>query len=154
MTKKYIELILNQKIEHLGQSGEVIRVSMGYARNYLLPENKASRITSATIKQIKASQKKYSLLKQEEHTQALKLKSILETIYKFTIKKVFNKTGQIFGSVSEKDICKSILDNTGQNIYRSQVMLPTIKNIGNYPVKVNLSENIVANLEVQVLPEI
>lgn len=153
MTKKYIELILNQKIEHLGKNGEVIRVSMGYARNYLLPGNKASRITSATIKQIEASQKKYSLLKQEEHTQALKLKSILETIYKFTIKKVFNKTGQIFGSVSEKDICKSILDNTGQNIYRSQVILPNIKNIGNYPVKVNLSENIIANLEVQVLPE-
>lgn len=153
MTKKYIELILNEKIEHLGKDGDKIRVSMGYARNYLLPENKASRITSVTLKQIKASQKKYFLLKQEEQIKALELKSILETIYKFTIKKVFNKTGQIFGSVSEKDICKSILDNTGKNINKNQVTLPTIKNIGNYLFKVNLCEDIIAHLEVQVLPE-
>ena len=146
MTKKYIELILNEKIKHLGKDGDKIRVSMGYARNYLLPGNKASRITSITLKQIKASQKKYFLLKQEEQIKAVELKSILETIYKFTIKKVF-------GSVSEKDICKSILDNTGKNINKNQVTLPTIKNIGNYLFKVNLCEDIIAHLEVQVLPE-
>ena len=93
------------------------------------------------------------MLKQEEQIKAVELKSILETIYKFTIKKVFNKTGQIFGSVSEKDICKSILDNTGKNINKNQVTLPTIKNIGNYLFKVNLCEDIIAHLEVQVLPE-
>mgnify|MGYP003492623343 CR=1 FL=1 len=76
MTKKYIELILNEKIKHLGKDGDKIRVSMGYARNYLLPGNKASRITSITLKQIKASQK-YFLLKQEEQIKAVELKSIL-----------------------------------------------------------------------------
>ena len=75
MTKKYIELILNEKIKHLGKDGDKIRVSMGYARNYLLPGNKASRITSITLKQIKASQKKYFLLKQEEQIKAVELKS-------------------------------------------------------------------------------
>ena len=63
MTKKYIELILNEKIKHLGKDGDKIRVSMGYARNYLLPGNKASRITSITLKQIKASQKKIFFVK-------------------------------------------------------------------------------------------
>jgi large subunit ribosomal protein L9 len=154
MTKKYIELILNRKIEHLGEADNIVKVSMGYARNYLLPTNKASQITSETIKKVQVSQKKHLLLKQKEQTKALQLKSILEIICKFTIKKVFNKTGQIFGSVSEKDICKSILDNTGQQIHRNQIILPTIKDIGNYPFKIHLSDDIVANLEVQVLPEV
>ena len=116
-----MKVILLQDVKKMGKKGDVIEASDGYARNYLLPGNKASRITSATIKQIEASQKKYSLLKQEEHTQALKLKSILETIYKFTIKKVFNKTGQIFGSVSEKDIFERYLQGTMLTVLFSKI---------------------------------
>lgn len=154
MTKKYIELILNNKIEHLGNHGDIVKVATGYARNYLIPKNQASLITSGKMIQIEASKQKNILIKQKEEIQFLKFKSLLEKIHKFKIKKIFSKTGQIFGSVLEKDICKVILEYTGQSLNRSQISVPIIKYIGNYTIKINFTDNIIANLNIQVLPDI
>nr|QHO64094.1 ribosomal protein L9 [Lympha mucosa] len=154
MTKKYIELILNNKIKNLGNNGEIVKVSIGYARNYLIPKNQASLITSSKMIQIETLKQKNILIQQKEEIQCIHLKSLLEKIHKFKIKKIFSKTGQIFGSVLEKDICKVILEYTGQSINKNQIVIPIIKYIGNYNIKINFTESIVANLEIQVLPDI
>nr|UEQ12018.1 ribosomal protein L9 [Kumanoa mahlacensis] len=154
MTKKYIELILNNKIKHLGNRGTIIKVAAGYARNYLIPTQQASIITKGKLKQIEDLERKKVLQQKTEQKKFLLLKSMLEKIHKFTIKRKSNITGQIFGSVSEKDINQTIDSVIGQQFEKNCIVLPEIKSIGNYTINIALTENVKVDIILQILPDI
>jgi large subunit ribosomal protein L9 len=154
MTKKYIELILNNKIKHLGDIGTIVKVTLGYARNYLLPTNQASIATTNKLKQIQALQKQEIIFEKEKEKQFLLLQNIIERIYKFTLKRNSNTTGQIFGSVSEKDIDQLMYKNTGQKIDKNHITLPEIKCIGEYLINIKLVDKIQTKIQLQILPDI
>nr|YP_009297855.1 ribosomal protein L9 [Kumanoa americana]AOM67589.1 ribosomal protein L9 [Kumanoa americana] len=154
MTKKYIELILNNKIEHLGKPKTIIKVAAGYARNYLVPTQQASIITKSKLKQIENLERKKILQQKTEQKKFLLLKSILEKVHKFTIKRKSNITGQIFGSVSEKDISQIIYSVIGQQFDKNCIILPEIKYIGHYTINIVLTETIKVDIQLQILPDI
>ena len=146
--------MLNNKIEHLGNKGTFIKVSSGYARNYLIPTNQASIITNAKVKQIENLTKKHIQKEKEKESQYLILKLTLEKINKFIIRKISNVNGQIFGSVSEKDLCNVIFNYIASNIENNHILLPEIKFTGNYFAQIQFTNIIKVNIELQILPDI
>nr|YP_009628796.1 ribosomal protein L9 [Balbiania investiens]QBX88579.1 ribosomal protein L9 [Balbiania investiens] len=153
MTSKHIDLILNQDINHLGNKGDIVKVSKGYARNYLLPSRSAELLTIQRLKYTKFIKERKNAINSEMRIKNKQLKEQLEAIRKFSIKKKVSETDNIFGSVTEKDIIQVIQDSTGTIIERNQVQLTDIKSIGIYPVQIHLMSSIIAEIQLQILPE-
>jgi large subunit ribosomal protein L9 len=153
MAKKNIQLILNQATRYLGQAGEIIDVSPGYARNFLLPNKIAEPITLGRMQYISKLKAKAIQIQEEKVLQMTQLKNQIESINKFSIKRKISENNTIFGSITEKDIIQVIKDTTGTSIERSQVKVPEIKEIGLYLIKLDLMENLSLDIQLQVLPE-
>lgn len=153
MAKKNIQLILNQATRYLGHAGEIIDVSPGYARNFLLPNKIAEPMTLGRMQYILKLKAKAIQIQEERVLQMTQLKNQIESINKFSIKRKISENNTIFGSITEKDIIQVIKDTTGTSIERSQVKVPEIKEIGLYLIKLDLMENLSLDIQLQVLPE-
>jgi large subunit ribosomal protein L9 len=153
MAKKNIQLILNQATRYLGQAGEIIDVSPGYARNFLLPNKIAEPMTLGRMQYISKLKAKAIQIREERVLQMTQLKNQIESINKFSIKRKISENNTIFGSITEKDIIQVIKDTTGTSMERSQVKVPEIKEIGLYLIKLDLMENLSLDIQLQVLPE-
>jgi len=153
MPKKNIQLILNKTTDHLGQVADIIHVSPGYARNFLIPKKIAEPVTMGRMQYINKLRDKEFKIREEKLIQMTTLKNQIETISKFSIKRKVSDNNNIFGSITEKDIVQVIEEKTGTPIDKSQVELPDIKEIGLYLVKLELIENLSVDIQLQVLPE-
>lgn len=155
MAKKNITVILNQDIPDLGKSASIVKVANGYARNYLFPNQLASFATSNTLEKVRIIQQQKNEFKQKQYELINTLKSKLELIYKFSIKKKISERNLIFGSVSTKDILDVIDYTLSSSIDKNSIVVrEDIKHIGIYLIKIDLNYNIIANIKLQVLPEI
>lgn len=132
-----MEVILLERIEKLGQMGDVVNVKPGYARNFLLPMKKALRANKASLELF--ARQKVELealnLKRREEAQAVadKMNGL-----KVIIVRQAGETGQLYGSVSGRDLADAIKAE-GFVLARSQVNLDTpIKTLGKYDVRVSL----------------
>src|SRR3954462_14994030 len=124
-----MEVILLERVAKLGQMGEVVRVKDGFARNFLLKRGKALRATAD-------NRAKYDGMKAELEARNLKAKGEASTVAEkidgrdIMIIRQASETGQLFGSVSVRDIM-SALETDGVSVNRSQVLLDApIKTIG------------------------
>nr|YP_010988229.1 ribosomal protein L9 [Rhodochorton tenue]WOK79425.1 ribosomal protein L9 [Rhodochorton tenue] len=153
MAKKNIQLILNQTTQHLGEVGDLINVSPGYARNYLLPKKIAETISLSRIRYIQKIRNNSIRLKEEKIIQMNQMKSQIESINKFSIKRKVSDNNNIFGSIIEKDILQILQETTGTYLEKSQVKLPEIKEVGLYIVSIELMDNLSVDIQLQVLPE-
>jgi large subunit ribosomal protein L9 len=141
-----MEVILLERVAKLGQIGDVVRVRDGFARNFLLPQGKALRATDA-------NRAKFETMKSELEARNLELKSEAERVHKsldghsFILIRQAGETGQLYGSVSGRDIAAA-LGTGGFVVDRRQVVLNTpIKSIGLHKVPVALH----AEVEVVVI---
>ena len=130
-----MEVILLERVAKLGQMGEVVRVRDGFARNFLLKRGKALRATAD-------NRAKFDGMKAELETRNLEAKSeaakVAEKINgrNVIILRQASETGQLFGSVSVRDIIASF-QNDGVSISRSQIMLDApIKTIGKHAIAI------------------
>jgi len=144
-----MEVILLERIGKLGQMGDVVRVKDGFARNFLLPRGKALRATADNRKrfdEMKADlQAKNLALKGD----AGKLSSKLEG-KTYVVLRQASETGQLFGSVSTRDIA-GLIKEGGAEVNRSQIMLNApIKTIGQYKVPVVLHPEVEVTVIVTV----
>ena len=141
-----MEVILLERIAKLGQIGDVVRVRDGFARNFLLPQGKALRATDQ-------NRTKFEGMKADLETRNLALKSEAEQVHKsldgqsFILIRQAGETGQLYGSVSGRDIAGA-LSGGGFKVDRRQIVLNTpIKSIGLHKVPVALH----AEVEVTVI---
>jgi len=153
MPNKNIQLILNKTTANLGHEGEIINVSKGYARNYLLPYKVAEPLTKSRLQYAQKIEAQKVRLREENILQMTKLKNDLESINKFSLKRKISENNNIFGSVNEKDIIDLINSNTGISLQKEQVQLPEVKEIGVYNIELKLLDNLVALVELHILPE-
>nr|YP_009315629.1 Ribosomal protein L9 [Liagora brachyclada]SCW24287.1 Ribosomal protein L9 [Liagora brachyclada] len=153
MAKKKIQLILNSSQEHLGKSGSVVQVAQGYARNYLLPQKIAEPVTKNKLSYIKYQKAKQDLVNQEKRKLAIDIKSQLEAINKFSIKRKVSDSNNIFGSITDKDINEIITQTTGITLEKYQITMPSIKTIGLYDISIQLMNEVNIQLKLQLLPE-
>jgi large subunit ribosomal protein L9 len=144
-----MDVILLERISKLGQMGEVVRVKDGYARNFLLPRGKALRATEN-------NKSKFEGMKVDLQARSLVAKGVAgETAAKvdgrtYVVIRQASETGQLFGSVSPRDIA-ALLKADGADVNRSHVVLNApIKSIGQYKVPLELHPDVEVSVTVTV----
>ena len=146
------ELILMADIEGLGLEGETVKVSEGYARNYLIPRKLAVPITSAALKRLEKNklEREARHLKELEAAQALAL--TLEKI-SCTITAKVGENDKLFGSVTTADIIASLKQQGIELDKRKILMAEPIRELGVFPVKIRLHPQVEPSLKVWVVGE-
>ena len=144
-----MDAILLERIGKLGQIGDVVRVKDGYARNFLLPRGKALRATAD-------NKSKFEGMKVELQNKSLELKGIAGQIAakvngkNYMVIRQASETGQLFGSVSTRDIA-GLINAEGGEVNRSHVVLNApIKSIGQYKVPLALHPDVEVGITVTV----
>jgi large subunit ribosomal protein L9 len=132
-----MDVVLLERIESLGQMGQVVSVKNGFARNYLLPQGKAQRATAENLAQFEARRGEFEARNLEQRTEAEGVANAMPETMIVVIRQA-GETGQLYGSVAARDVVEG-LDAVGFKIARSQVALPRpIKTLGLHPVRVSL----------------
>lgn len=144
-----MEVILLERIERLGQMGDVVNVKNGYARNYLLPQKKALRKTKDNMAFFESKRKEYEArnLKMKQDAEALAEKMAGLSV---VIVRQAAETGQLYGSVTMRDICEAIRD-AGFHIERYQIDLnQPFKNLGIFDVKLSLHPDVAQTVRINI----
>ena len=147
-----MEVILMEDIPELGKIGDVVKVKDGYARNFLIPKNKAIRATTRNLKKLQHEKQlaQHRMQKAQQGAQALKEK--IEGV-SCVIKKAAGETGKLFGSVTSMDI-EAYLNDHGISVGKKQIHLQEpIKSVGTFEVPIRLMEGVTATLKVEVEAE-
>lgn len=144
-----MEVILLERVEKLGGIGDVVTVKNGFARNYLLPRNKALRANEANRKIFEANKAKIVADNEVRKAEAEKAAKTIDGVAVTLIRQASN-TGQLYGSVSVRDIVEA-LDADGRKVGKQQVVLDKpIKSIGMYEVRVALHAEVSVAVKVNV----
>jgi large subunit ribosomal protein L9 len=144
-----MEVILLERVEKLGQIGDIVNVKNGFARNYLLPNKKALRANEANKKVFEANRAKIEAENVEKRTDAEQASKGVEGKTVQLIRQASN-TGQLYGSVSARDIVEA-LEGVGAKTTKSQIVLNRpIKAIGMHEVKVALHPEVSVTVKVNV----
>jgi len=144
-----MQVILLERIGRLGQMGDVVRVRDGYARNFLLPQGKALRATDENRKQFETQRVHLEARNLELKTEAEAVAGRLEG-QSFTAIRQAGDTGQLYGSVSTRDIAE-VISAGGFSIDRRQVLLDRpIKALGLHEIKLQLHPEVVVNAILNV----
>lgn len=148
-----MQVILLEKINHLGDLGAVVKVKDGYARNYLIPQGHAKRATKAAVAEFEARRAELEKAQAERVAAAQDVANKLngQTIQ---ISSKAGVDGRLFGSVTNADIAEAV-DKLGFQIKKSQVRTPlgAIKSVGEFTITIGLMTDITADVIVQVVAE-
>jgi len=147
-----MDVILREDIDTLGRRGQVVKVSPGYARNFLLPKRLAVAATEANKKIVE--QERQAALRREakEKSGAEELAKLLESVSLTTIQKA-GEQDTLFGSVTAKDVAE-LLDKAGYTIDRRKIHMDApIKTLGEHKVAIRLFRDVTAHVAVHVVKE-
>jgi len=147
-----MEVILREFVDKLGKRGEIVKVSNGYARNYLLPRKLALPATEGNKKHVERERKIVETREAEEKSQADAIAARLAAI-DITIARRVGDTEQLYGSVTAADITE-FLKAKGFEVDRRKLILPeAIKSIGEHDVPLKLHREVTVPLKVKVVKE-
>ena len=144
-----MEIILLERIEKLGQMGDVVSVRPGFARNYLLPEKKALRATKANRASFENQRTQLEAANLERRSEAEAVRKKLDT-KTFVIVRQASDNNQLYGSVTVRNISQAITE-AGFTIDSKQVQMGSpIKTIGLHPIRVQLHPEVSVTVTVNV----
>ena len=144
-----VEVILLQRIEKLGQMGDVVKVKNGYARNYLLAQKKALRATRENMERFKAERTRLEAQNLEHRKEAEAVAAKVRSLSIMMLRQA-SDNAQLYGSVNARDIARAVSE-TGLDIERRQVQLAaTIKTLGIHPVQISLHPEVAITVNVNV----
>lgn len=146
-----MKIILADDVESLGRKGDIVTVTDGYARNYLVPKGLALLASKGALKQAeqmkRAREEKEAKLKEEAAAKVTRLAS--SPVY---ISARAGEEGRLFGSVTSMDVQRAILDQLEEDIDRRDVRLEEpIRSLGTHQVEVKLHEEVNALITVEVI---
>ena len=146
-----MQVILLEKITHLGDLGDIVKVKDGYGRNFLIPQGHAKRATKAAIAEFETRRAELEKAQAERIAAAQEVAGKLNGA-EITIASKCGVDGRLFGSVTNADIAEAAL---GFQIKKSQVRTPlgAIKATGEYVITIGLMTDITADVTVKVVPE-
>lgn len=144
-----IELILLERVEKLGQMGQLVKVRPGYARNYLLPQKKALRAIKENLAYFETQRAQLEANNLQRRSEANEVGSKLEGVTVVLVRQA-GESGQLYGSVSARDIAQAVTE-AGFTIEKRQVVLEKpIKSLGLHPVRVALHPEVSVILTANV----
>lgn len=144
-----MDVILLERVEKLGQIGDVVSVKAGFARNYLLPRKKALRANEANKKVFEANRAQIETDNANRRVNAEKEAGALDD-KSITLIRQASNTGQLYGSVSTRDVAEALAED-GIKVAKSAIVLARpIKTIGVHDVKIVLHAEVSRNIKVNV----
>ena len=145
-----MQIILLENIKNLGNIGDVLNVKRGYARNYLIKNNKALYASEKNINEVNKKKAELNKKDLEVKKDAKKLFNLLNN-KTFKVKKLATENNELYGSVKPTEISKIIFEKENIKIKPSQMDLESgIKTVGMFKLNVNLHAEIQANILIQV----
>ena len=145
-----MKIILSKDVKSLGKKGDVVEVSDGYARNYILPRKLGIEASNKNMNDLKLQRAKQEKIAQEQLEKAQEFaRAMEEDEVVLSIKA--GEGGRTFGSVSSKEIAQGYKDQCGREIDRKKIVLPeAIKSFGVFEVAVKLHPKVTGKLKVKV----
>ena len=145
-----MKIILLSDVENLGESGDVIAVKPGYARNKLIPQGLALRASNRNIA-VANENKKVATAKLERENQAMNVLAKKLSKVEITIEVKVGDEEKMFGSITNKDIHKELIDK-GFEIEKNQISIEEpIKALGIYHINVKISKDITSDVKLYVI---
>ena len=145
-----IQVVLQQDVDKLGKSGELVRVRPGFARNYLLPRQLAVPATTSAVKRIEHD-RAVALARTEKAKKEAREAADKISALTVTITQKAGEDGRLFGSVTAKDIASAFAAKGAVIDRRKIVLAESIKTVGTFELKVALVSDVVAMLKVEVV---
>lgn len=144
-----MKVVLLERVENLGAIGDIVSVKDGFARNFLLPRDKARRATSANLKAFEVERAAIEARNEKNKAEAQKVADKIDGQTYVMIRQA-GETGQLYGSVAGRDVAEAIVANGGK-VERSQVVLNTaIKVLGVHEVPVRLHAEVLARVKINI----
>lgn len=144
-----MQVILLERVENLGQMGDVVNVKPGYARNFLLPRSKALRATKENVSYFEAQKKVLEAENLKKKGEAEKVGKKMDGL-KVALIRQASEAGQLYGSVTARDIADAA-SAKGFKVGKDQVRMDrAYKLLGLYPVKVTLHPEVVVEITINI----
>ena len=145
-----MKVILTQDVKGQGKKDQIVEVSDGYARNFLLPRKLAVEVTNQTMNEMKNRETSRLIKIEKEKEEARRIASVLES----TTVKITGSAGadgRLYGSITSKDIAEKLKAILGVDIDKRKISLgESIKAYGNYSVEIKLYTDVTATFTVKV----
>ncbi|HEV8145594.1 MAG TPA: 50S ribosomal protein L9 [Bryobacteraceae bacterium] len=147
-----MEVILREDIDKLGQRGQMVKVTAGYARNFLLPRRMAVAATESNKKIVEQERQAHLRRDAKAASEASELGKLMSAV-ELTITQKAGENDQLFGSVTTSDIAAA-LERAGYSIDRKKIQMDEpIKQLGDYKVNVRLHREVAIEIPVHVVRE-
>lgn len=144
-----MKVVLLERVENLGAIGDVVTVKDGFARNYLLPRDKARRATSANLKAFELDRVAIEARNEKNKADAQKIADKIDG-QTFVMIRQAGETGHLYGSVAARDVAE-VIQSEGGKVERSQVVLNVaIKALGVHEVPVRLHPEVRATVKINI----
>jgi large subunit ribosomal protein L9 len=148
-----MNVILLEKIANLGDLGDSVKVKAGYGRNFLIPQGKAVPATTENVEKFEARRAELEQAAAEKLSTAEARKDAISKLT-ISIAQKAGDEGKLFGSVGTTDIAQAITD-AGVAVEKREIRLPTgpIRQVGDYMIEIELHSDVIAEINVNVVPE-
>ncbi len=143
-----MQIILLESLNKLGKAGEIVNVKDGYAKNFLIPKNKAIVANKLNVSNLKNQIDKINSNNKNKINSANLIKEKLES-KSYEISAECNEEGNLYGAISQQDILKSISEDSDL-INSDSVILPSIKSLGDYNVTIRIYEDVSADIKITI----
>ena len=144
-----MDIILTEKVNNLGNLGDIVQVKPGYARNYLLPQGKAIRASKKNIEIFEKERSKREEENNKSKSEAEKLSKKIKDISLIVLRPA-SETGLLYGSVSTRDISKLLKEKDHSITHKQIVLEKTIKDLGIYEVEIKLHPEVSKKIKLNV----
>jgi large subunit ribosomal protein L9 len=149
-----MEVILVKDVDTLGESGNLVNVSDGYARNYLFPRSLAILSTTGAREDLKRRAAKIEEKNKKKHEADLKVAQTIESVGVLSLQARAGEQGKLFGAVTTKELASLISEKSGVTVDRKILKLSQpINRLGEYDVEIKLSQRVTAKLSIQVISD-
>ncbi|MBN9231402.1 MAG: 50S ribosomal protein L9 [Legionella sp. 40-6] len=147
-----MEVILLEKVRNLGNLGDKVEVKPGYGRNFLIPQNKAVFATAHNIEMFEKRRSELEKKAQQSLASAEQRAARLNDI-NLVISAMASDEGKLYGSVSVNEI-KEALAQKDVEVSKREIVMPEgpIHSIGNFVVEVHVHSDVIANLQIEIVP--
>jgi large subunit ribosomal protein L9 len=147
-----MEVILREHIDNLGRRGEIVKVSDGYARNYLLPRKLALLATEGNKQRIAKERVKFEAVEAEERRIAEAMAARMNNL-ELEISRRVGETEALYGSVTSSDLGEALAKN-GFDVDRRKIQLQEpIKRLGEFDIQIKLQRDVTATVKLKVVAE-
>ena len=146
-----MQIVLLEDVKALGKKGEIVKVSEGYARNFIIPKKLGVEATTKNLNDLKLKKANEEKVAAQHLVEARELAEKLEKA-SVTLSIKAGDNGKAFGSVSGKEIGKAIQEQLGLDVDKKKLVLPEpLKTFGTHEVPVKLHRDVTAKLSVKVV---